>query len=35
MRPSTFPAIDLRDDVGLKIRDQFGCVRVAAIGAIT
>lgn len=27
--------LDLRDDVGLKIRDQFGCVRVAAIGAIT
>ena len=29
------PGLDLRDDVGLKIRDQFGCVRVAAVGAVT
>jgi hypothetical protein len=27
--------LDLRDDVGLKIRDQFGCVRVVVIDAIT
>ena len=27
--------LDLRDDLGLKIRDQLGCVRVAPIGAIT
>ncbi len=27
--------LDLRDDVGLKIRDQLACVRVAPIGAIT
>jgi hypothetical protein len=33
--PVDVSGLDLRDDVGLKIRDQFGCVRVAAIGAIT
>ena len=27
--------LDLRDDVGLKIRDQLGRVRVALIGAVT
>jgi hypothetical protein len=26
--------LDLRDDVGLKFRDQFGCVHVAPIGAV-
>ena len=27
--------LELRDDVGLKIRDQLGCVRISPIGAIT
>lgn len=27
--------LDLRDDVGLKFRDQFGCVHVAPIGAMS
>jgi hypothetical protein len=29
------PCLDLPDDIGLKIRDQFGGVRIAPIGAIT
>ena len=29
------PGLDLRDDIGLKIRDQPGRVRIAAIRAIT
>ena len=33
--PVDVSGLDLRDDVGLKIHDQSGCVRVAAIGAIT
>ncbi|MEO6780409.1 MAG: hypothetical protein ABI196_05765 [Bradyrhizobium sp.] len=33
--PVDVAALDLRDDVGLKIRDQLVCVSVAAIGAIT
>ena len=33
--PIDVSGLNLRDDVGLKIRDQFGCVRVAAIGTIT
>jgi plasmid maintenance system killer protein len=33
--PVDVSGLDLRDDVGLKIRDQLVCVRVAAIDAIT
>jgi hypothetical protein len=33
--PVDVSGLDLCDDVGLKIRDQLACVRVAAIGAIT
>ncbi len=33
--PVNVSSLDLRDDVGLKIRNQLGCVRVASIGAVT
>jgi hypothetical protein len=33
--PVDVSGLDLRDDVGLKIRNQLACVRVAPIGAIT
>ena len=32
--PVGVSGLDLRNDVGLKIRDQFGCVHVAPIGAV-
>ena len=33
--PVDVSRLDLRDDVGLKIRDQLGGVRIAPIGAVT
>jgi hypothetical protein len=33
--PVDVSSLDLRDDVGLKIRDQLGRVRIALIGAVT
>ncbi len=33
--PVDVSGLDLRDDVGLKIRDQLGRVRIAPIGAVT
>ena len=32
--PVDVSRLDPRDDVGLKIRDQLGCIRIAPIGAV-